>query len=742
VTLDSEPIPRARAQSLKGTTESGNLVKPPVWPRFVQLVIWLVIAAPAIYQVVLLVTAIAGRVGYPYDLEWMEGGLLHHAQRIRDGSGIYVPPSIDFIPYLYTPLYPSLIALFGGAFGVTYTVGRMISVISLLGIVLTAILQIPAPRHEHPRLGPPWAGVVLAFGLFAAAYPITDGWYDIVRADTLFLLLITTGIGALPRWSVTGTGLAGHAQVAASAVVLSLAFFCKQTGIIYVGLGGVIVLALNWRRAPAFVLTAAAIGFGGTAVLNRATHGWFWTYVSDIHRAHDFNWDRVWASFGNILWHCKGNGYEHPMLGAPITIVVGLSLALVAYTYHRTRRLPPQTRPLLIWSSVFGVSVIVGAIGWGTEYAHFNAYMPAFLHGALAAGAAPAAVYACTRVLWGDRPRRELATTGAAVAIALPLSIICITARWNPEKFIPTEADVAAGDRLIARLRTLPEPVWMPSHPWYLYMAGKTPRVHRMGIVDVTTRQTRTVEGLDDALTKRAFGAIVLDDADLHNRATEWTLKIQNELKQNYRPALSLPKPDGACGRSWVCRTVLGLPQDERPHVYTGAKVQPDTIWLPQIPAVPPPGAKSLFDFENPTWDEARWRHTGPAWGGGPVGSSLPGQDLVLGASGSRYATSQFDGDKTMGRVTSPEFALDAAKLTLKLGGSIDGNKLRVELVVEDAVVDAVLVPQPGGAQLRTVSIPIPENLRAKIGHLVFVDDSTVGHLVVDDVWAWAPKAE
>ena len=66
----------------------------------------------------------------------MEGGLLHHAERIRDGQGIYVAPSMDFIPYLYTPLYPALLAGLDGVFGVglSYTVGRAVSVLALIGI--------------------------------------------------------------------------------------------------------------------------------------------------------------------------------------------------------------------------------------------------------------------------------------------------------------------------------------------------------------------------------------------------------------------------------------------------------------------------------------------------------------------------------------------------------------------------------------------------------------------------------
>ena len=111
--------------------------------RAIEIAGWTALALPALYQIILLCTAIGGRVAYPYDLEWMEGGMLHHALRIQEGRGIYGPPSTDFIPYLYTPLYPSVLALFGGIFGLTYALGRAVSILSLLGIdvsLLTATL--------------------------------------------------------------------------------------------------------------------------------------------------------------------------------------------------------------------------------------------------------------------------------------------------------------------------------------------------------------------------------------------------------------------------------------------------------------------------------------------------------------------------------------------------------------------------------------------------------------------------
>ena len=40
---------------------------------------WLALGAPALWQLGLMMSAILRRLPYPYDLEWMEGGLLGHA---------------------------------------------------------------------------------------------------------------------------------------------------------------------------------------------------------------------------------------------------------------------------------------------------------------------------------------------------------------------------------------------------------------------------------------------------------------------------------------------------------------------------------------------------------------------------------------------------------------------------------------------------------------------------------------
>src|SRR5690606_33444947 len=131
--------------------------------------------------------AIACRITFPLELEWMEGGLLHQAQRLQRGLPIYPPPGPDFVPFLYTPLYPTVLAAPGSVVGRGCAVGRLVSVLACLAIAL-AIAR--AVHHE----GKPRAHLVAAIGLFASGYVFTFRWYDVARPDMLYLALVLWGL--------------------------------------------------------------------------------------------------------------------------------------------------------------------------------------------------------------------------------------------------------------------------------------------------------------------------------------------------------------------------------------------------------------------------------------------------------------------------------------------------------------------------------------------------------------------
>jgi len=699
------------------------------------IALWLALAAPAVWQLAMLVHAIGGRFSYPYDLEWMEGGLLQHAQRISDGQGIYVAPSIDFIPYLYTPLYPGLIAFLGGAFGIGYQLGRALSILSLLGIAGVAFSSIarwgplgrwsPIPRataapgsgRSDPGVGagPRWVGAALALGVFAACYPFVEGWYDLVRADTMFLFMVTAGTLACGRWARAGVGGNGDALMMAAAAIGVLAFFAKQTGVIYVGWGGVVILA-SWapqlgrragmidalRRLAVYTLTAAVLGLGGVYLLDRITHGWFWIYVFKIHQAHDFNMDRFWASFGHILWHFPA-----------LTIAIAVTLIAVTATAILRpgpgRRLPEASGGFLLWTATYAVSTVVGAIGWGTEFAHFNAFMPALLHGALAIGAAVPALAGCARVWARDHRLAHLAGPGAAAAVALAGAITLARAGWEPRKYIPRDADRAAGAALVARIASIDGDVWVPSHPWYAHLAGKRMFVHRMGIKDVTARHPRPVIGLDAALHDHRFAAIVLDHHDVHQEIPGFTSQY---------------------------RTDLALPGGERPRVYTGAPVVPEAIWIPAVKEKPPFGVRVLFDFESGRWDG--WETRGNAWGRTPANGAVTGQAVVGGFGGRFFATSMRGGEKATGTLMSKPFSIDGHKISLRIGGGTS-DRLRVELRVDGHTVRRASASTPVSERLAEITWDVSD-LFERTGQIVAIDDddsTSWAHLNVDEIWLW-----
>lgn len=667
--------------------------------RWAVAAMWVLAALPALWQLGLLLYAVSARVAYPYDLEWMEGGMLTHADRLAAGKPLYAAPSIDFIPYLYTPLYPAVLAGLGQVFGLSYGLGRAVSIVSLLGLVALMVRTIRREADSADRV-PAAAGAALAAGLLAATYPWLEGWYDLVRGDTLFLTMVVGGL-MLVRGAARSGARGGHGHAAVAALLLGSSFLCKQTGVLYVALGGALLLFRRWRLLPVYVAVSGLVGLGSTALFNHASAGWFWTYIYEIHQAHDFSTDRFYKSFSNILW-------KFPAM----TMVIALALLAVAAAALVRRALPRSAAGVLMWSPVFAVSCLVGALGWGTQWAHFNAYMPAMATGALACGAAlPALAGALAMLVPG---RGSWLSRALPAAVALVLAMQLAMAHWNPRRFIPTDRDRAAGDALIDRLRGLraggDSDIYVPFHPWYARLAGQEQTyTHRMGILDVTYGGKWHVEGLHEALSQARFAAVVLD---------------------NRPPGSELP------GLRQGYRLDDKLPATLAPRLYTGAKVVPASIWVP-IASPVPAGATVLFDFEDgASFAERGWQSEGTAFGGRPVARALPGQGDVLGYRGRYFVNSMHGGDRSVGRLASRPFVISGPRLGFRLSGGMDPG-LRVELHTGGQAVRTA-GNERASERMRAHEWDVSE-LMGQQATLVLIDEvpGSWGHLCVDDFVMW-----
>jgi hypothetical protein len=660
--------------------------------------LWVLLALPGVAQLALLLYAMLARLGYPYDLEWMEGGLLAHAYRITHGLGGYVEPSIDFIPYLYTPLYPGLLAAMSPLFGLSYAVGRAVSVAAALGILALATVAIYREAERRDRSAA-LCGVAVAAGVMAATYPWVEAWYDLVRADTLFVCMALGGLLGVRAWAHAGEGIAGHARIASAAALLALSFFCKQTGVLFVATGGLLLLFLNWRRLPVYVAVAGVIGLGGTWLLQRATGGWFWTYIYEVHQVHDFNMERFYRSFDNIL-------FQFPVM----TAIILVGLLAVAVAALARRELPRSSGGLLVWSLVFAIAVIMGAVGWGTQWAHFNAYIPAMITGGIAAGSALPALAGAIAALvrgWPTR-RRAVVETGIPAVAAAALGAQLLAAWWSPSDFIPTRADREAGDALIEHIRGYEGDVFIPYHPWYAHLADKPLYVHRMGLLDMSYGGSWQIHGVREALAEARFDAVILDNRPVGREFPG--------LRSGYKLHDHLPR-------------------EMSPRVYSGADVFPHSIWVAPTPAERPPEARVLFDFE--TGDFQGWTREGPAWGARPRTRPVPGQGPVRRYGGSYFITSMHGGDESTGTLTSPTFLIDGDRITFWLAGGRDLERLRAELVIDG---EAVLAATGNDSErLEKVEWEVSA-YRDREAKFRLVDEATGswGHLNADDFVLWS----
>ena len=110
-----------------------------------------------------------GRLGYPYELEWMEGGMHEHVRRILAGEPIYARPSLEFTAYIYPPFYYLASAIGTKLIGAGLPALRMVSLLSALGIFGVIFLIV---KRETRSIFP---GLVSA-GLFAACFRAGGAW--------------------------------------------------------------------------------------------------------------------------------------------------------------------------------------------------------------------------------------------------------------------------------------------------------------------------------------------------------------------------------------------------------------------------------------------------------------------------------------------------------------------------------------------------------------------------------------
>jgi hypothetical protein len=459
-------------------------------------------------------------------------------------------------------------------------------------------------------------------------------------------------------------------SAAVAGLVIAAAFFSKQTASI-VGVGlGVGLLIVNWRRGLVYGGAAAVALAAGIGLLVKTSGGWFWTYIFKLHQSHGYRWGVVKANVLpdtlKVLW--------------PVFAVLIVATVLLACS-RKLRR-----TDVILWAVAIAGEVSA-AVGFSTQWAFSNAYIPAVFFPVLAA------VVLTGRLLMHAFDNRRW-------LIALPICAVLLGLAWQNQHVprppvkavVPQANDYVAAGRLLDRLRGVPGNVFIPFHSYYPALVGKRTYVHRMGVRDVASGLGRP-QGLDQALQQQAFSAIVLD----------WKAQPGE-----------FPFVDSRYHLLWQLREGV-----DSVRMFAGAETSPNALLVPTVapPSLPADGLR-LADFEDGTWQI--FSAQGEAFGKAPA-PAPPGMYGRFAADSTRL------GPAVQGTLRSGFFVVDRPHLRFALSGSADPG-LRVTLLDEEK---AVREAAPSGATL-TVDWDTSELIGHSVALLV-EDKSATGGLVVDE---------
>ena len=394
--------------------------------------------AGALYVLVLLVVTVAGRLSHPYDLEWMEGGMLLHALRVMEGKPLYVMPSGDFIPFIYPPLYHWLLGGLGSLLGgVDYLPGR---VLSLLGTLTGVAALVVALRRE----GGSWPMSIAVGGLFLSTFDETGAFFDLVRIDGLLL--------ALWAWALVAIRC-GWLRV--GGLLLVAAFATKHHAAAF----GLPALFWLWRtegRPAALRFAAWSVGPALAFTLGMLSEGdgMFLTYLLGVPAGHGVVAERLFLTAPKEL-----------ALGLPVLTGGGLVGLVVSWRRWETGS--------VYWAVQCLLALVLACLMRGHVGGFKNVLIPGYWAVALAGGLGIVALR--------TRFPRLVVVLGASLLLGAQGWM----GRWDSERFRPRPQDEDAGDRVVASLAAVEGPVLAPWHPWLAVKAGKAPAFHLIALWDI-----------------------------------------------------------------------------------------------------------------------------------------------------------------------------------------------------------------------------------------------------------------
>jgi hypothetical protein len=444
-------------------------------PGLVRILASATVALSAFLILLFLFTALR-RLRYPFELDRMESAMMTTVWRVAHGLPIYDRPSLEWVPFLYTPIFFYCAAAVAKVVGLGYAALRLVSILATLG----SFGFIFAIVHRETRN---IAAAAASAGLFAGLYGTVLAWYDIGRVDSLSVFFFLAALYCTR-----------FAPPVIAAIIWVLAFQTKQSFLPI----ALIALATDWhrpRRVLTGLLTFSVLAYASVWLLNHQTAGWYSYYV-----------------FGTVAELTIS--LRQAALYIPFDLLQPLGVA-IAFIVLALLLAPPSWRSPATAFYIIMTLAIIGGVGFAR--AHDGSYLNTLI---------PA--YAWLTVLFGLAIARVLLVSEASAATpssttwSLPLTIHAAvwifaiaqlaTHFYRPGEFDPGTARLYERNHFLNQLRQIPGDVWVVNHSYDVILAGKGSHAEMDALDAVLGRPDPTIANeIRKAYATHRFSAVLLD---------------------------------------------------------------------------------------------------------------------------------------------------------------------------------------------------------------------------------------
>jgi hypothetical protein len=397
------------------------------------------VAALAVVYVLGPVVSGLARVGYPFPMDVIEGSILQEMRRIVLGQSLYAPPTLEYVPTLYAPLYMYISGGLAKLIGVSFAPLRLVSLAASIGSVgfVYALVARDAPGRV--------AGIMAAAFLFGTTQ-LRLGDLNPARVDAACLVLLLGAVYTMRRADREQRSVLRLYAIAG--VLVGLAVLAKQTAVVVAG-----ALLLFAARSPVLPALGYIAGAGvtlglGAAYLVISTDGWAWFYLVALPRDHSLDWNLLVAFWTqDVLPNC------------------GLATVLAPVFFVR-RSLRGDLSTVRFYAIATGGLLAMGWLATLNIGGGPNSLPPAYAALAILFGLGFHETLQLMRTRFSD-------ARAPLVALFAVAAFVLTAFEYTPGQLVPLRANRKAGQRLVGAIASLPGSVLAPDAGEYQLDAGR-----------------------------------------------------------------------------------------------------------------------------------------------------------------------------------------------------------------------------------------------------------------------------